>query len=250
MCRSLQTESLGCSEEPKVSNPEDLQRVLEKLAISDISHFELEDMFEEGLRCMQECSSLVDYRPKSNSASTEKSELEELEGQTETSQSLPLKYLISGSESFRSSLLTLETDAVFCAMIESVVPNFVTPDNLRMLAEGGKEMQEHRIGQMIYSSRMRKDGMWYILSSGRLKVSLDNLREDKAETTDFELTAGEIFGGYCAASCKEGTSQIKIRTVQPCNIIELQGSNLKTLLQNEPDSAGKLLLMMGGNNLF
>ncbi len=209
-------------------------------------------MFEDGLRCMKECSSLVEKGPKNNFASSEKPEEGQMDNTIGTPQALPLKYLIAGSETFRASLLSLRTDAVFCCMIESVISNFVTPHHLLKLAEGGKEIQEHKIGDVIYSSRKIKDGVWYILSSGRLKVSLDDLQGKKEEAMEFELTAGEIFGGFCIASCKEGVipGHIKVRTVQPCNLVELQGHHLKTLLKEDPDSAGKLLLMMGGNICF
>ncbi len=251
VCRSFQNRPAGslCFAEPKILNPELLQRVLEILDVSDFNHFELEDMFEDGLRCMKECSSLVENGLECNLAASEKLKDGKMDNATTaTSQELPLKYLIAGSETFRTSLLALKADAVFCSMIESVLLNFVTPNQLQMLAEGGKEIQEHRIGEVIYSSRKSKEGVWYILSSGRLKISLDDLQENKEEAMDFELTAGEIFGGFCIAPCKETVSHIMVRTIQPCNIIQLQAFHLKTLLKEDPESAGKLLLMMGGNN--
>ena len=42
--------------EPVLSGLEDVRQVLNRLSVNDLSNFELEEMFEEGIHYMQSCS--------------------------------------------------------------------------------------------------------------------------------------------------------------------------------------------------
>ena len=217
---------------------------MDALSIADYSNFELEDMFEEGLRCMQECSVLIKEEPLGR-CFAENKQTSNLESNDSTV-SLPIKFLIAGSSIFLSSLLSLKTNSIFCTLIDSVVSNFVSRQQLRGLAEGGLEIQENKVGCIVYTSRKCDSDSWYVLCSGRLKVTLDDLGVSKVDNANFEIISGEIFGGYNIAECRENTKHVIIRTTQPSTYIQLQGKHLKDLLKRDLESAGRLLLMMGG----
>jgi hypothetical protein len=224
---------------------------MEVLSVSKFSHFELEDMFEDGLRCMQECAQLLgDIGMTSQARAIQPSSEPNVDNvesaQSEPNVSLPVKYLVAGSDAFRSTLLSLQLDPIYCAMMESVLSRFVSPEQLRGLAKGGVEMQESGIGVVVYASKKCGSDAWYILTSGTLKVSLDDSGMDQSESSSFEITAGEIFGGYNIALCESVPAHIRVKTVQPVNMIRLQGQNLQELMKTDLEAAGKVLLMMGG----
>ena len=226
---------------PCIAAPEDLQFPLSLLSISGLSHFELEDMFEEGQNCMEACMHLF-----SQENVLDRPIVFDDDEPSEVMNRVSVIALIAGSESFRQHLLKLKTDSIYCGLMQSNLATFLSSSNIRFLAQGGKEIEITRIGTCVYTSRESKICTWYVLISGKLSVRLDELSPSEDDSSQFELNPGEVFGGYGIQQESSDQVHVKIDTVQSSKLIELSDERLSEFSQQEPEAATRLLSMMAG----
>jgi CRP-like cAMP-binding protein len=229
---------------PFVHSPEELQHSLSLLSISGLSHFELDDMFEEASNCLEVSSQLPIKSGFSGHSAV-------LSNETGPQARISVVSLIAGSDSFRNHLIKLKTDPIFCSLMQSSLASFISPQNIRELALGGKEFEITRLGTVVYTSRECKKCIWYILISGKLKVTLDTQSQGREakDVPHCELNSGEIFGGYGILPSSPDTVHVKIETMQASKFIELSGERLNELVNRIPETGERLMSMMAGDNL-
>ncbi len=229
---------------PVVHSPEELQQSLSLLSISGLSNFELEDMFEEASNCLGE--SHLQTKLNISGRSTV------LGCGTEHQTHLSLVSLIAGSESFRNRLGKLKTDPIFCSLMQSSLADFMSSSNIRELAADGKEIEITRVGAKVYASRECTKCIWYVLLSGKLKVTKDSMQQeqDGDDVSHVELNSGEIFGGYGLQLDSPDLVHVKIETMQSSKIIELNGGRLGEFVHRIPDIGSRLMSMMAGANFL
>ena len=159
--------------------------------------------------------------------------------------------LMVASESFRNRLGKLKTDPIFCALMQSSLAAFIPPQDIRELAANGKEIELTRLGSVVYASRECKKCIWYVLISGKLKVTKDSPLQGQGED-DFshvELNSGEIFGGYGLQLDSPDLVHVKIETMQSSKFIELSGERLGEFVNRIPDIGARLMSMMAGDTI-
>jgi hypothetical protein len=142
----------------------------------------------------------------------------------------------------------LNTDPIFCALLASVVPHLTSQARCRQLAAGGKEIEIPRVGASVYSSRKSRDGTWFVLTSGKLRVLLDKPLLGDEGTAVCEISPGEYFGGYgidTAASI--GAEHIIVDTLLPSKFVELSQVPLLEFLKEDPAGAARLMSRMAGS---
>jgi hypothetical protein len=224
---------------PFVNSPEELQHSLALLSVSGLSHFELEDMFEEASNC-QDVS--IHLPTKTNTPGRFAGSNDETQ-ETEIS----VVSLIASSDSFRNHLGKLKTDPIFCALMQSHIAAFIPQSNIRELAIDGREIEITRLGAIVYTSRELKKCTWYVLLSGKLRVSLDSPFHNGDDVPQCELNSGEVFGGYGIQQDTADTVHVKIETMQSSKFIELSGDHLCELLHSAPEIGARLMSMMAGS---
>jgi hypothetical protein len=241
VCRAFQ--SGGLDEEmtwdlPYLTTPEDLQSPLSLLSLSDLSQFELEDMFEQGIHF----SNLSREQPAYESADTDFAQLNGAPVR------VSMTALISGSNILRQHLIKLKTDAIYCALMQSHLATVLLSSSIRYLAQGAKEIEISKVGTCVYSSRERKTCTWFFLVSGKLKVCEDNWPLEDGDPAHYELNPGEIFGGYGAGSesLTADVTHVKIETAQASKYVELSDVRLHEFVRRSPDDGARLLSMMAG----
>jgi hypothetical protein len=226
---------------PFVHSPEELQHSLSLLSVNGLSHFELEDMFEEASNC-QDVSSQLPMKINVPGPTTGYSDGPQQQVR------ISVVSLIAGSDSFRNHLEKLKTDPIFCALMKSNFATFIPPSNVRELAVDGKEIEITRLGAVVYSSRECKKCTWYVLLSGKLKVSLDAQSKNEEEAPHCELNAGDVFGGYGIQPDTADTVHVKIETMQASKFIELSGERLGEFVHHAPEIGARLMSMMSGDS--
>ena len=211
------------------------------LSVSGLSHFEIEDMFEEALQYKQSRAKLLKTR-----------HMEEGDDFLDESMHdgivrISVTALIAGSNSFRQHLLQLKTDSIYCSLMQSSLHSILSSSNIRFLAKDGKEIEISRSGSSVYVSKQNRTGIWYVLVSGKLKIRLDRSSMDVLEEgLQYELNPGEIFGGYGIQEVAN-EMDVVIETAQASKFIELSGELLNEFCKEHPVDAVRLLSMMGGN---
>ena len=201
-----------------------------------LSQYELEDIFEDGSNCAQTCSHILNSYHDGD-------DQEEISGITLTA-------LLAGSKKLRSYLSNLKTDPIFCSLMNSDITLFVSMAQIRRFAEVGKLIEVERIGSMIYDSKTCKKGVWYVLVSGKLKVS----RYEEDETDEecipqHELSSGEFFGGFGRNTDMNDVVHIKIEILQPSKFLEMSETVLTDLANEHPEIYGKFMSRMAGKFL-
>ena len=214
--------------------------------MTGLSNFELEDMFEDGHLCMEACNHV--FLQENLQMQSDEPNIFEVEEKRRQEHRVTILALIAGSDSFRQCLLKLKTDPIYCSLMQSSLATFLSSSKIRFLSQGGKEVEISRIGAAIYISRECKSRAWYVLISGQLCVSLDDLLQNEAESVRYELHPGEIFGGYgIQESSKDAEpTHIKIWTMQASKYIELSGKRLSEFMQQDSESGRRLLSLMSG----
>ena len=225
---------------PCISSPDDLNAPLSRLSISGLNHFELEDMFEEGVKCKDITAS----RSEDILAKIDRPDDDPL-----PDTGISLISLLAGSETFQKRLLKIKTDNIYCALQKSILATIVSPSKIRALALGGKEVEITRIGSEVYSSRKSESCTWYTLISGKLKVSMDDTSKSNCNESSapyFELHPGEVFCAYGIHPNAPDTVHVVFETMQPSKYIELSDVHLRHFVEHDPESAAPLLSMVAG----
>ena len=175
---------------PYLTSADELQLPLTLLTITGLSHFELEDMYDEGVHCCESLDEQLVHQPPE----------ENIHGISDADSHcrVSITALISGSNALRQRLLKLKTDEIFCALMQSSLASFLSPSSIRFLVQEAKEREISKVGAPVYSSRQSKDYVWYFLASGKLRVQLDGSPQIDGDPTEHELNPGEFFGGYNA----------------------------------------------------
>jgi hypothetical protein len=224
---------------PYINSGTDLQYPLSLLSITGLTQFELEDIIEEGHNCMELCSNIFSHGKFDSNNMMDDDE-------NEPEAHVSIIALLAGSHSFRQNLLKLQTDSIYCAMMQSSLVTFVSSSKIRHLAQEGKEIEISRVGTVVYVSRQSKTYTWCILLSGKLKVTLDELSQNDDDSLQYELNPGEVFGGYGFQQDSADTTHIKIETIQASKYIELSDERLNEFVNQEPAAAAQLLSRMAG----
>ena len=233
--------------EPFLMAPQEIRTALEHLEVQRMNQFEFEEMFEEAIAYMKTCT--IEH---SDLRLVETTHIEgERTSFTESEQPcIPLPFLIAGSETFRQKMLRLETDSIFCSLMMSGLGSFISSEQMRILAKGGKEKEMSRVGIKTFSSKQDDDvRRWFFILSGKLKVSLDLSAlpfGDEAAEESFEIGVGEYFGGFGIQKHEAGWSHIIVETKEATKLIELQGACLEAFSNKYESSAKILLARMGG----
>ena len=232
ICKSFQTRS-DWNRLPTINLPEELQQPMSLLSIQ-LTQYELEDIFEDGSNCAQTCSHI----------------LTSYEDDHDNTGGVTLTALLAGSKKLRTYLSNLKTDPIFCSLMDSEITNFASMAQIRLFAEVGKVVEVERIGSMVYDSKTCKKGMWYVVISGKLKVS----RYGDDETDDdyipqHELSSGEIFGGFGLNNDTKDVVHIKIETLQPSKYLEMSETVLTDLENEHSEVFGQLMSRMAGDCL-
>ena len=208
------------------------------LSLSNLSHFHLEDIFDEGTKCKDKS---VPGQERSGDPEEDDHELQA---------GVSIISLVAGSETLRKLLLKLKTDSIYCALEKSCLGLFLPSASIRSLAQGGKEIEISRTGAEVYSSRKSKTCAWYALISGKLKVRIDELSDNEMDATDsphFELHPGEVFGGYGISPGSTETVHVIFEAMEQCKYIELSDVQLKRFVDHHPELAAPLLARLGGD---
>ncbi len=219
--------------EPEISSPDDLYSAIKLLSVADVSKFELENMLDDGLACMRAYPHIIPPRT---------------EAEDELYTSVPLSSLIAGSDPFRTSLLKLNTDPIYCALFETRLADIVSPSELKKLSKGGRLVEASRIGSIVYSSQ-KCESEWFVLVSGKLKVQIDEKPQDLLDQTVHEISEGNLFGGCSLLVEEEDRCQFVIQVIQPCVYVELSGNPLKELVDDDHPN-GMLVLSVLGMSIF
>jgi hypothetical protein len=186
-------------------------------------------MLDDGLACMRAYPQIIALRA---------------EEEDEMYTSIPLSALIAGSDTFRSSLIKLNTDPIYCALFETRLAEIVSPSELKLLSKGGRLVEASRIGSVIYSS-LKCESEWFVLISGKLKVKIDEKSQEPVDQTVHEISEGNLFGGCGLLVEEEDRCHFVIQVIQPCIFVELSGNPLKQLV-DEGHSSGMLVLSVLG----
>jgi hypothetical protein len=200
------------------------------LSVSDVSKFELENMLDDGLSCMRTYPQIISSWQS--------------EGGDEIYTSVPLSALISGSDTFRSSLLKLSTDPIYCALSETRLGDMVSSSELKQLSRDGRLVEASRIGSIVYSSK-KCESEWFVLISGKLKVNLEEKSRDPLDQASHEISEGSLFGGCGLIAEEEKRCQFVIQVIQPCIFVELNGNPLKELVDEDHPSGLLVLAALG-----
>jgi hypothetical protein len=199
------------------------------LSVADVSKFELENMLDDGLACMRAYPHIIPPRT---------------EAEDETYTSIPVSSMISGSDTFRSSLLKLNTDPIYCALFETRLADIVSSPELKKLSKGGRLVEASRIGSVVYSS-LKCESEWFVLVSGKLKVKIDEKSQDPLDQSVHEISEGSLFGGCGLLVEDEDRCNFVIQVIQPCVFVELSGNPLKELVDEDHPSGMLVLSVLG-----
>ena len=217
--------------EPAVSNPDELYTAFKLLSIPDISKFELENMLDDGLACMRAYPHITPAK--------------EDKGYEEDDYTwVSVSSLIAGSDSFRTSLLKLNTDPIYCALFDTKLAELVSMPELKKLSKGGRLVEASRIGSIIYSSK-KCESEWFVLTSGKLKVKIEEKNPDPLDQTVHEISEGSLFGGCGLLVEDEERCPFEIEVIQPCTFVELSGEPLKALVEENQHSGMLVLSFLG-----
>ena len=239
----------GNQTEPLLIAPEEIRSGLQKLGVTNLNQYELEEMFDEATQYMKMCS--IEHNDfhvldtgdgKSTNGSTTPTEIEHL--------CLPIGFLIAGSDAFRQKLLKMDTDPIFCNLMMSNLSSYISEKGIRTLSRNGKEREISRLRHKVFSSRSSDDKKrWSYIVSGKLKVSLDTSLpfSEEAVSDSFEIGAGEYFGGFGIQNTDEVYSHIVIETTETTKLLELSGEILEDFVRDHEETGRQLMSLMGGN---
>ena len=232
--------------DPLLLGHDEIRSALEMFSIQGINQFEFEEMFEEATQYMKACTIEQNYIQVLELATAADGKAGAVESDPPF---LPLPFLLAGSENFRQKLLRLRTDPIFCTLMTSTLSSFISEEQIRILAKGGKEREISRVGIKVFSSRKDADAKgWFYIVSGKLKVSLDSGSSFSDETAveSYEIGPGEYFGGFGILPRETGWSHIIFETIEPSRLLELSGENLALFFQRFEFNGKRLLSTMGG----
>jgi CRP-like cAMP-binding protein len=161
---------------------------------------------------------------------------------------LKISSLIAGSESFRTLILNMTTDPIYCTLVDTHLADLVSPKQLKFLSRGIAEIKVGQVGSTIYSSKSCHQE-WFVLISGKLRIKQENSSEGeflRAESSeDLEIWKGEIFGGYDFFEMESDQNHFDIVAIEQCTYVELKGLILEELLEEDPDVATDVYDMLG-----
>ena len=228
-------------EEPVVSDVSSLKDAIKLLRIQDFNKFELNNILEDGNKCMLQFSK--DLRPPNSSRDDLEEEIQE--------KGLKVSFLIGGSEKFRQLILKLVTDPIYCALVNTHLADLVSPKQLKVLSRGIVDIKTAEVGATIYSTKTCNQE-WFVLISGKLHINIDNSSNENStvlnETPneEFEIWKGEIFGGFdFFENDPDPYAHFDVAVLEPCQFIELKGNVLEELLEEDPDVANDVYDMLG-----
>lgn len=173
--------------------------------------YELQDIFEDG-------------------KSSYESECQKMEGYD--SINIPLRYFIAGSEKLRSCLLALPSDPVYCALVKTQLPMYVSDEMVKLLSQDARIYDVSQINKTIYSS-VGGDNLWYVVLSGKLRVHVMAMSDDEDEKS-FDLCQGEVFGGLAFYDGKSLADQpiFNVEIAEAAKFIEMRGDLVRQLTQD------------------
>jgi hypothetical protein len=176
------------------------------------------------------------------------SEIDEGDGVTTSTIKLKISSLIAGSESFRTLILNMATDPIYCTLVDTHLADLVSPKQLKFLSRGVEAIKAGQVGSTIYSSKSCHQE-WFVLISGKLRIRPENPSEEAVLRTesseDLEIWKGEIFGGYDFFEMESDQSHFEIEIIEQCMYVELKGLVLEELLEEDPDVATDVYDMLG-----
>ena len=174
--------------------------------------------------------------------------------------------LISGSNSFRQKIIKLRTDSLFCSVMNTSLAQLAPDTVWRALLKGGREIEVRKQGQVVYISRKAQASrQWFVVLEGKFRVIVDTESEEQENDSPediivdeekdveaFEISTGEVFGGYwIAPSSQPGeVSHVRVKAMESSKILELSGEHLTNLLKDDGGIANMLLSRMGGKILI
>ena len=144
-------------QEPAIVNVDSLREAIKFLRMPELSKFELDTMLDEGTASMQKFGE--------NPGGTDSIEDEE------SPKELKVSFLIAGSETFRKMVLTLVTDPIYCALVNTHLADLVSPKQLKLLSRGATEVKIGDIGSTLYSTKACNQE-WFVLISGKLRIKV------------------------------------------------------------------------------
>lgn len=214
---------------------------MQALSIDYFNHFELDDVFANGVSC-------ANWRitTKSNAPSQETR--------------IPIAYLIAGSDLFRSAILNMKTSAAFCALISTRLGTLVSRTQLKSISEKAAEFQSSRPGAVIYTTS-EQEVQWFVLVSGKLKLKATRLIKDhdaglhnvEAKGEDepefcHEINEGEIFGGLIAQELCDKI-HISIEVLNPSTLFKLRPEDMNNLIEEDTETAKKIFKSIEGKQI-
>ena len=232
----------------------DVRIVMESLSVDGLNQYEVEQIFADGVKCMQDS-----WEAKNQNTRRTNSYVDQ------RNPFVPIAYIIAGSEIFRHSLLNLKTSSAFCALVKTRLGELLTQKQLSKIAKNALEFQSSRTGTVIYETVDTKD-RWFVLLSGKLRACLHESDLDKSlkngcvEETGFssdplglyhDILEGEIFGGFGIEDQSLEQSQlphISIKVMSTSEVLELRPEDLKCLLNEDPQTAAKVISLLQGKN--
>jgi hypothetical protein len=152
----------------------DVRKVMESLSVDDLNQYEVEQIFADGVQCMQDS---LEARSNPNLQRTNSSE------SVDPNIFVPISYIIAGSEIFRYSLLNLKTSSALSSLIKTRLGELLTQKQLSKIAQNAREFQSSRTGTIVYAT-IEKEDRCFVLLSGKLRAYLHDSDSDKPLQND------------------------------------------------------------------
>jgi hypothetical protein len=256
MCTLIQvSEAIPPHEGKKVfclRNVMELRVVLEFLSVDDLNQYEIEQMLVDGINCMKDAKQRRSSRQMNRCFN-------------EPNLGIPIAYIISGSDSFRNSLLNLHTSPAFCALMKTSLRALLNQKQLAKLAASAREFQSSRPGTIVYATINQED-RWFVLVSGKLRAYLRGPDSDKStqcecsETLHLssdqsslhrDIREGEIFGGFGTDDhFSVDHAYVSIEVVGSADLLELSPDDLKYLMDEDAQTAANIISLLQGLSRF
>jgi hypothetical protein len=238
-----------------IRDSSDVRKVMESLSVDGLNQFEVEQIFADGVKCMN--ASL-----KANPNPNQKRSYSDVDPNI----FVPIAYIIAGSDMFRYSLLNLKTSSALSSLIKTRLGKLLTQQQLSKVAQNARDFQSSRIGTIVYAT-VDKDDRWFVLLSGKLRANLHvsdlekSLHNDCVDESSslfdpfslyHDILEGELFGGFGIEDQSLEHSQgpqrphVSIQVMSSCNMLELRPEDLKCLLNEDPQTAANVISLLEG----
>ena len=235
-------------------NIKDLRVATELLSLGELTYFELERMYNDSVACMKESKNSV----------LKKNQDEEVPAR------IPIMYVVAGSEILREHILSLDTDPVFCSLIKTGLADLVDHFQLKKLSTVARIVESPRVGRIIYTSSLQSNE-WFVLLSGKLKVSFEEPLEEtqdsrekrpeaksknkRVESLEPEfirmMQAGDVFGGFSIVSEHYEVPHVKVEVASESCFVVFEAGDLAELVSDDGDMSLRIVsVLLGERFLF